>query len=105
MVRMQRLGDVCAINPRLPRDHGLANDTSVSFVPMAAVSEVSGAIESATLRRYAEVRKGYTSFTDGDVLFAKITPCMENGKSAVAKSDQRIRSMIPTRGLSLTHAK
>ena len=83
-VRMQRLGDVCDINPRLPRDNGLNDDNEVSFVPMAAVSEVSGTIEAATSRPYAEVRKGYTAFSDGDVLFAKITPCMENGKAALA---------------------
>lgn len=83
-VQLARLGDICEINPRLPRDHGLEDDSDVSFVPMAAVSEVSGTIESATLRRYAEVKKGYTSFSDGDVLFAKITPCMENGKAALA---------------------
>ncbi len=83
-MQMARLGDVCEINPRLPRDHGLKGDSEVSFVPMAAVSEVSGTIESATLRRYAEVKKGYTAFSDGDVLFAKITPCMENGKAALA---------------------
>ena len=83
-VQMARLGDICEINPRLPRDHGLGEDSEVSFVPMAAVSEVSGTIESATLRRFAEVKKGYTAFSDGDVLFAKITPCMENGKAALA---------------------
>ena len=82
--RMQRLGDICEINPRLPRDHGLKDDSEVSFVPMAAVSEVAGTIESATVRAYAEVKKGYTAFSDGDVLFAKITPCMENGKAALA---------------------
>lgn len=80
----QRLGDVCEINPRLPRDHHLQDDSEVSFVPMAAVSEISGTIESAATRRYAEVKKGYTAFCDGDVLFAKITPCMENGKAALA---------------------
>ena len=83
--RVAKLGDLCEINPRLPRDHDLEDDCEVSFVPMAAVSEVSGTIESATTRRYAEVRKGYTPFADGDVLFAKITPCMENGKAALAK--------------------
>ena len=83
-VRMRRLGDVCEINPRLPRDHDLEADSEVSFVPMAAVSEVSGTIVAATTRRYAEVKKGYTAFSDGDVLFAKITPCMENGKAALA---------------------
>lgn len=83
-MQLAKLGDICEINPRLPREHGLKDDSEVSFVPMAAVSEVSGTIESATLRRYAEVKKGYTAFADGDVLFAKITPCMENGKAALA---------------------
>ena len=83
-VQMSKLGVICEINPRLPRQHGLKDDSEVSFVPMAAVSEVSGTIESATLRRYAEVKKGYTAFSDADVLFAKITPCMENGKAALA---------------------
>ena len=32
------------------------------------------------------MRKGYTYFRNGDVLFAKITPCMENGKGAIAKN-------------------
>jgi type I restriction enzyme S subunit len=80
-----RLAEVSEINPRLPRNHDLSDDSEVSFVPMAAVSEVSGAIESAAIRRYADVKKGYTSFSNGDVLFAKITPCMENGKAALAK--------------------
>jgi type I restriction enzyme, S subunit len=84
-VPVRQLGEICEINPRLPRDHGLGDDSEVSFVPMAAVNEVSGTIEAATARRYAEVKKGYTAFSDGDVLFAKITPCMENGKAALAR--------------------
>lgn len=79
------LGEVCDINPRMPKAHGLADDDEVSFVPMAAVSETSGSIEAAHVRRYAEVKKGYTPFADNDVLFAKITPCMENGKAALAR--------------------
>lgn len=82
--RMALLGEVCEINPRLPRGHGIEDDVEVSFVPMAAVCEVSGSIEVREARRYAEVKKGYTPFKDGDVLFAKITPCMENGKAALA---------------------
>lgn len=38
-----------------------------------------------TPRLLAEVRKGYTSFRGNDVLWAKITPCMQNGKSAVVQ--------------------
>ena len=83
-VRLAKLCEVCDVNPRLPQTHGLLDDDEVSFVPIAAVSEVSGSIESASVRRFADVKKGYTSFADGDVLFAKITPCMENGKAALA---------------------
>jgi len=51
---------------------------------MSAVDDVTGTIVQAEVRPFAQVRKGYTYFQEGDVLFAKITPCMENGKSAVA---------------------
>lgn len=80
----KRLDDICAINPRLPKDHPLQEVQPVSFVPMAAVNELSGRIVEQQSRPFSEVRKGYTSFRDGDVLFAKITPCMENGKAAIA---------------------
>ncbi len=78
------LGDVCEINPRLLRAHDLSDDRMVSFVPMASVDEVEGRITQAQVRPFGDVKKGYTSFRDADVLFAKITPCMENGKSAIA---------------------
>ena len=83
--RRLRLADVCDINPRLPRDHGLADDTPVSFVPMAAIDEVMGTFAVPQTRPFSEVKKGYTAFREHDVLFAKITPCMENGKAALAQ--------------------
>jgi type I restriction enzyme, S subunit len=52
---------------------------------MAAVSEETGQVDLAKTRRYGDARKGLRPFKDGDVLFAKITPSMENGKSAVAR--------------------
>ena len=52
---------------------------------MEAVSEHSGAIENAEDVPVEEVSKGYTAFEEGDVIWAKITPCMQNGKSAVAR--------------------
>jgi len=63
----------------------LAKDAPVSFVPMASVNEVSGSIVAPEIREYAKVRGSYTAFQEGDVLFAKITPCMENGKAAIAR--------------------
>ena len=79
------LGEVCEINPRLPKDHGLQDHSEVAFVPMAAVDEISATIAQRLTRPFVEVRKGYTPFAEGDVLFAKITPCMENGKVAIAR--------------------
>lgn len=78
------LGDVCAINPR--HEKGVVpNETPVSFVPMAAVDHQDGIISESSARPYGEVRKGFTHFIEGDVLFARITPCMENGKIAIAR--------------------
>ena len=76
-----RLQDICEINPRMPR---IDDDTEVSFVPMTSVSE-DGKIDTSDIRPYIDVKKGYTSFKEDDVLFAKITPCMENGKGAIAR--------------------
>jgi type I restriction enzyme S subunit len=49
---------------------------------MTAVAEETGIIDASRRRSAAEVRKGYVRFCEGDVIFAKITPCMENGKTA-----------------------
>jgi len=57
----------------------------VSFVPMAAVSDTLGEIETPQVRPYGQIKRGFTHFQTGDVIFAKITPCMENGKMAVAR--------------------
>lgn len=75
--------DVCIINPKRTDVSGYSDDTLVTFIPMSAVSEVTGTIVEPLLKPLAEVRKGYTNFCENDVLFAKITPCMENGKSAI----------------------
>ena len=79
------LREAAEINPKVDRSL-LSDDTLVSFVPMAAVGAADGQIDVSTTRPYAEVKKGYTAFRDGDVLFAKVTPCMENGKMAVARN-------------------
>jgi type I restriction enzyme S subunit len=77
-----RISDLCELNPKHAPE--LSGDLEVSFVPMSAVSEASGEIVRPDRRPLGEVRRGYTHFNDGDVLWAKITPCMENGKAAVA---------------------
>jgi type I restriction enzyme, S subunit len=78
------LGKICDINPRLEKN--LRLDLVCSFIPMDYVDEISGTIRDRSVRPVSEVAKGYTAFIEGDVLFAKITPCMENGKCTIAKN-------------------
>ena len=78
------LGSTCNINPKKSLDSRLVSGAMVSFVPMPAVTE-HGEIDSTAIKEYDEVKTGFTYFAENDVLFAKITPCMENGKGAVAK--------------------
>ena len=78
------LGSTCNINPKKSLDSRLASGAVVSFVPMPAVTE-HGEIDATAIKEYDEVKTGFTYFAENDVLFAKITPCMENGKGAVAK--------------------
>jgi type I restriction enzyme S subunit len=79
------LGDVVQINPRVGTERASA-DLPVSFVPMAAVCEHTGRIVSSDVRPFGRVSKGFPIFAENDVLFAKITPCMENGKAAIARN-------------------
>ncbi|MGH2485017.1 MAG: restriction endonuclease subunit S, partial [Ktedonobacterales bacterium] len=81
--RWVRLGDVCELNPPRPRIQR-AEDQPTSFIPMVGVKDEGRGLAEVKIRSYGEVRKGYTYFAPGDVLFAKITPCMQNGKIAVA---------------------
>lgn len=77
------LADICKINPKKIDTTGLSDNLEVSFFPMPALSEIYGEITNPQTRPLKEVRTGFTNFSEGDVVFAKITPCMENGKSAV----------------------
>lgn len=78
------LGSICYINPKKGQDPRLSSGVEVSFVPMPAVTE-RGEIDATAVKEYDEVKTGFTYFAENDVLFAKITPCMENGKGAVAR--------------------
>jgi len=81
-----RLGNVSQINPSKKEIADISDDLEVSLVPMNAVDEEKGEIVNSEIREVRKVRKGYTYFKEGDVIFAKITPCMENGKCAIAKN-------------------
>ena len=80
------LGEICTVNPRTKEAKYSVEDVAVSFVPMAAVDERFGMIAVREERPLSDVSRGFTAFENGDVLFAKITPCMENGKIALARN-------------------
>lgn len=77
--RWSRLLDLGEINPRNQAE-AVAMAT---FVPMAGVSETHSKGIVGEIKLWSEINKGYTHFANDDVLLAKITPCFENGKSAV----------------------
>lgn len=81
-MKKMRIDEVCLVNPR--QSVNLPENSKISFVPMAAVS-VNGQVDSCDTLELKKA-KNYTVFQNGDVLFAKITPCMENGKGAIVRN-------------------
>ena len=77
------LSHLAYINPntRIPNQN---KEMSISFVPMESVNEIYAEITEHK-DCFTEESKGFTRFQEGDLLWAKITPCMENGKSAIAE--------------------
>ena len=73
--------DYVDINPKTDCST-LTDETKVSFVPMPNVQEKNNLV-SYDLVPYAKVKKGFTVFSKGDLIWAKITPCMQNGKSCI----------------------
>ena len=78
------MGEVIEINPRISF-LDLDKDADISFVPMERIDEAFGSIKETTTKKIRD-SIGFTRFNNGDLLWAKITPCMQNGKSAVAKN-------------------
>jgi type I restriction enzyme S subunit len=72
------------VNPQARRARELDETDEVSFVPMEAVSEYGG-LNLERMKPIDEIGAGYTAFEEGDVVVAKITPCFENGKGALAQ--------------------
>lgn len=78
------LEDFVEVNPKTSRKL-LHDQTAVSFVPMTAVTEKTNEVVYE-IKTYNEVKTGFTIFQRGDLLWAKITPCMQNGKSFIASN-------------------
>lgn len=79
--RNKRLGDILEINP-ITSFLKISKDTEISFIPMECISGEYGELKEKRKCTIA-YSKGYTKFQNGDLIWARITPCMQNGKSAI----------------------
>ena len=62
----------------------LSDDTEVSYIPMEDIDQNYGTYEGSRTGRVKNSR-GYMTFKEGDLLWARISPCMQNGKSMIAE--------------------
>lgn len=74
-----RLGSLCILNPK----NNISSVEEASFVPMSRIKDGMNNEFTYEIKKWKEIKKGYTHFADGDVAFAKITPCFENKKSVI----------------------
>ena len=79
-----KLSSVAFVNPT-GTFKGKDIETPISFIPMESVDEVYSEVSKLEITTI-ENASGFTKFKEGDLLWAKITPCMQNGKSAIAKN-------------------
>jgi type I restriction enzyme, S subunit len=85
MKKFVTISQIAEVNPKIPNEYNKDSKTPVTFLPMAAVSE-QGKITALEESIYCDVVKGYRYFENGDIIVAKITPCMENGKAAYVEN-------------------
>lgn len=77
-----RVGCITTLNPK-----NEANDeTEASFIPMTLVADGYRNQHSYEIKKWGEIKKGFTHFTNGDIGIAKITPCFQNRKSVIFDS-------------------
>ena len=85
--RSYKLSEIAFINPDTSFDK-LDKDAYITFVPMDAIDEKNGVVSKVLYRKESE-SKGYTRFKENDLIWAKITPCMQNGNSAVVRNTKQ----------------
>lgn len=76
--------EIGEVNPKFNRGE-YSHDIDVTFLPMKNVTALAGQVNLSLRKKLSTVVKGYTYFIDGDILFSKITPCMENGKIVIVE--------------------
>ena len=74
-----RLSNMVLINPK----NYIDDNKEAAFIPMEKIEATYLSSYTYTVRKWREIKSGYTHFADGDVAFAKITPCFQNRKSMI----------------------
>lgn len=81
-----RLKDTIEFDNSVKLPQQLKSTDLIEFVPMSNVNENLGIIAKYNYVPLKDVISGYTKFKNDDVIFAKITPCMENGNCAIVRN-------------------
>lgn len=76
-----RLSDVVQVNPK----NDVPDNSLVAFIPMERIDATYLSSFTYSERIWGDIKSGFTHFADGDVAFAKITPCFQNRKSMILK--------------------
>ena len=76
-----RLSDVVQVNPK----NDVPDNTLSAFIPMERIDATYLSSFTYSERKWGDIKAGFTHFADGDVAFAKITPCFQNRKSMILK--------------------
>ena len=77
-----RVQEIACLNPK----NDLPDELEVSFIPMALVDDGYRNKHSFEIKKWGDIKKGFTHFADGDIGIAKITPCFQNRKSVVFRN-------------------
>lgn len=77
-----RMGEVTVLNPK----NNLDDNLETSFIPMTLISDGYANNHLSEIRRWVDIKSGFTHFANGDIGVAKITPCFQNKKSVIFRN-------------------
>ena len=80
--RWVRVKDIVQVNPK----NEAADNTISAFIPMEKIKATFLSVYSYSEKKWGEIKSGFTHFSDGDIAFAKITPCFQNRKSMILQN-------------------
>ena len=80
--RWVRVAQIVTLNPK----NDLADDLETSFIPMPCVMDGFRNLHTFEIKKWKEIKKGFTHFAEGDIGVAKITPCFQNRKSVIFRN-------------------